>query len=144
MSEPKRLWEYDHPYYCSESNYYSNKCHSDWDSWADFIAEFGASDMDMNLVFRWDWKVGEEGEEDEGEHTLHVFFMGQRKGLFFATLTHVTPDDEPAVRAWLTERAAHMRLLWAPLLDAPQPVPQVEQPPARADGQQHGDDGEGV
>lgn len=26
----------------------------------------------------------------------------------------------------------------------PQPVPHVEHPPARADGQQHGDDGEGV
>ena len=54
-------------------------------------------------------------------------------------------------------RAADARTAWQPragvsvgewvrarLEHVPQPVPHVEHPPARADGQQHGDDGEGV
>ncbi|SCK20289.1 hypothetical protein YUYDRAFT_02112 [Streptomyces sp. ScaeMP-e48] len=121
------LWETDHPYYCTEGNYYRNGNHLTYDSWAAFHAEWGGLDPDMNLVFRWDWQRAdpadyayelEQGEELPGD-TLKVFWVLQRKAILRSTECAITEADEPAVRAWLTERAAHMRLLWEPLLPAP-------------------------
>ena len=43
--------------------------------------------------------------------------MLQRKAMPFSHIIAVTEADEPAVREWLTKKAAHMRTLWAPLLD---------------------------
>lgn len=121
------LWETDHPYYCTEGNYYRNGNHFTYDSWADFHAEWGELDPDMNLVFRWDWQRADPAdyayELEHGEElppdTLQVFWVLQRKAILRSTECAITEADEPAVRAWLTERAAHMRLLWKPLLPAP-------------------------
>ncbi|WP_406143255.1 hypothetical protein [Streptomyces anulatus] len=127
------LWETDHPYYCTEGNYYRNGNHLTYDSWADFHAEWGELDPDMNLVFRWDWNTPDptdycppdcaghkDGDCDEAPGpTLQVFWVLQRKAILRSTECAITEADEPAVRAWLTERAAHMRLLWEPLLPAP-------------------------
>jgi hypothetical protein len=52
----KHLWEVGHPYYCNEGNFYERGMHEVYDSWANFIADWGDTDPDMNLVFRWDWK----------------------------------------------------------------------------------------
>lgn len=129
-----RLWEIDHPYYCSESNYYSNGCHTSYGSWEAFHESEGDADFDMNLVFRWDWKPNDYIEDETPENlrayadrfgdrdhawTLQVCWMGQRKGLYRCTEVKVCKADEPAVRAWLIERAEHMRKLWEPLLDLP-------------------------
>jgi hypothetical protein len=122
MSDIPHLWEADHSYYCNEGNYYSGECGTEWKSWAEFLAEFGASDMDYNLVFRWDWKEG----EDEGATTFNgdvnyrngrllIFFMGQRKGLFFWHDIQVCRADEPAVIEFLRPRLAHLISLWEPL-----------------------------
>lgn len=40
------LWEVDHPYYCSEGNYFSNDCHADYGSWQNFAEEEGENDVD--------------------------------------------------------------------------------------------------
>lgn len=112
MTDTKHLWEYDHPYYCNEGNYYSNECHHTFCSWEDFYVGWGDSDMDMNLVFRWDWTI----DEETGEHSLFVGFMGQRKGRYQSCRVTVVPEDEDTVRAWLTVRAKHMVAVWAPLL----------------------------
>lgn len=109
-----------HPYYCTEGNYFSNDCHTEYDSWADFAGEEGDSDLDMNLVYRWDWRLPDpEDGEDALPERLLLFYMGQRKALARTVEVAVTADDEPAVRAWLTTRAEHLRSLWAPLLDGP-------------------------
>ncbi|MFI6302147.1 hypothetical protein ACIBCH_09770 [Amycolatopsis thailandensis] len=128
------LWEFDHPYYCSESNYFSNGYHTEYGSWEEFVDCEGDNDFDMNLVFRWDWKSNEFLEVDtvearreyaarfgDRDHawTLSVFWMGQRKGIFRCTDVKVCKANEPAVREWLTLRAEHMRLLWEPLLADP-------------------------
>lgn len=119
----KHLWEIDHPYYCTESNYFASGLdnrESKFDSWADFIAEWGDADMDYNLLFRFDWippkeeDIDEEEDEHEG-HTLKIFWMGQRKGLYQWSNVQVTPEDEPAVREFLTERWQHLKKLWEPL-----------------------------
>ena len=119
-----RLSEVDHPYYCCEGNYYKAGHHSRYDSWAEFVENGGLlydGDLDLNLLFRWDWIAPDpslyaEGEEVSTEHTLSLFFMIQRKGFNLSVDVEVTPDDEPAVRAWLEVRAQRMREMWAPLI----------------------------
>ncbi|WP_424863080.1 hypothetical protein [Streptomyces sp. MMS24-I29] len=122
----QHLWEIDHPYYCTEGNYYKNGNHLTYDNWADFHAEWGDLNPDVNLVFRWDWQRADPAdyayELEHGEElppdTLQVFWVLQRKAILRSTECFITEADEPAVRAWLTKRAAHMRLLWEPLLPA--------------------------
>lgn len=129
MPEP-HLWEIDHPYYCTEGNYFVSgtrwdEVHNEYDSWSEFLEEWGDSDHDMNLVFRWDWKRDdgefvEEGEEPEPDK-LHVYWVLQRKAILRSTVCVVTEADEPAVRTWLAERAKTIAAIWAPLaLAAPE------------------------
>jgi hypothetical protein len=119
------LWEVDHSYYCSETNYFSNECHTRFRSWADFLSEEGDSDMDMNLVFRWDWREGAGWDLREFNGDMHyrngrlcLYYIGQRKGLFRCVEVEVCRADEPAVREWLTPRMEHLFALWEPLRSA--------------------------
>lgn len=120
MSET-RLWEIDHPYCAMQGNYFSNDYHVEYASWAEFIEEQGGSDLDMNLVYRWDWQVPDPDDyEIPGEtmraETLDLFYVGQRKALHRSVSVEVQREDEPAIREWLTVRAEHMRRVWEPLL----------------------------
>lgn len=108
------LWEEDHPYYCNEGNYYKAGQHYLMESWQEFMTEMGTSDPDMNLLFRWDW-LGPDAEDERDEHVLMLFFMMQRKARALSYAVKVTPADEPAVLAWLTERAKTITALWLPL-----------------------------
>lgn len=138
----QRLWEVDHPYYCNQGNYFDNGCGEKYTTWADFYSEMGGSDPDMNLLFRWDWQEceydGDEHDDDcdlgkncprrrcASDHNyrggeLLLFWMGQRKGLFFYSVVQVCRADEPLVRAWLQGRLAHIMKLWAPLAPAKSP-----------------------
>lgn len=116
------LWEADHPYYCSESNYYSNEPHQSYATWANFLAGFKDSDTDLNLVFRFDWREGEDwgasnfnGDPYYRNGTLQIFFVFQRKGIFACHEISVCRADEPSVVEFLTSRWAHMQKLWEPL-----------------------------
>ena len=121
--ELKRLWEVDHSYYCSDSNFYKNDVGQRYDSWADWIGAWDSADLDMNLLFRWDWI-----EPDPADYTLApsdgetplgpqmwLFYILQRKGIYMPHMVCVTRDDEPAIRSWLQPRMAHIVDLWAPL-----------------------------
>jgi len=126
--EPKPLWAAKHSYYCNESNYYvqASETVQEFGSWADFIAAEGDADLDLNMVFRWDWHS--DRGEDEGKaarkkaeadpyyraETLQLSYMGQRKGIYRCVLVSVCRADEPAVRAWLQIRWDYMKKLWAP------------------------------
>lgn len=141
------LWEIDHPYYCSEGNYYRSDHHNRFESWADFAqpARFLSRepftegnvlydwDDDLNMLFRWDWKKADpedyylkpgdpDDESDafaEAQKTdlLLLFFMHQRKAKNSSAEVRVTDADEPAVRQWLEGKAQYMRKLWEPLLE---------------------------
>lgn len=128
MSEVKHLWDVDHPYYCNEGNYFARgtECSSHHQRWQDFIAAEGDGDLDMNLVFRFDWDAPHEDEDPEKpivwqgdeyyrDSVLKLFYMGQRKGLYRWVTVDVCRADEPAVREWLNIRWEHMRKLWEPL-----------------------------
>ena len=123
----KHLWEANHPYYCNDGNYFSNDTVFYYNSWSEYLDEFGDADRDMNLVFRWDWKIpdpndydlaGEFGEPEElpVEETLHLYHMGQRKGAFYVHIVDVERSDEESIREYLTDYAEHLKKIWEPLL----------------------------
>lgn len=121
----KHLWEAKHSYYCNEGNYFSNESvERTYSSFADFLSKEGDSDMDYNLLFRWDWKE----ENDDGESNfngdvyyrngeLKLFWMGQRKGLYRYSIVDVCRADESAVIEFLKPRMLHLFSLWEPLAE---------------------------
>ena len=130
----KHLWEINHPYYCTEGSYWIpgnrwHEVHQEHGSWEDFLSDWGDSDLDMNLLFRWDWdrsdpddytyELEENPEFEVPADTLKLFYFMQRKARNMSIEVAVTEADEPAVREWLTIRAEHMRTLWEPLLGEP-------------------------
>ena len=117
------LWEIDHPYYASQGNYYARPdegLHAEFSSWAEFYEDQGDADLDMNLVYRWDWTVPDPNDYEDGEElppeTLDLFYVGQRKALLRSVSVEIQREDEPAIREWLVVRAEHMRRVWEPLL----------------------------
>lgn len=123
------LWEANHPYYCSESNYYSNEPYTKHDTWPNFLAEFKNSDTDLNMIFRFDWKEDDEdgkntfnGDPYYRNGTLQIFFVFQRKGIFACHEISVCRADEPSVIEFLTPRWKYMQALWEPICPAPAEV----------------------
>ena len=113
----RHLWDVDHPYYCAESNWYSNEAYLRYDSWAEFIGDWGDLDLDLNHVFRWDWH---EPDEDNTQARLQVFVMLQRKGLFKPIdIFGMKVEDEPSVREWLEKHWDKIGEMWAPIADLP-------------------------
>lgn len=117
------LWEIDHPYYCQDSCYFSAKSIlAEYASWADFLGAEGKDDFDLNLLFRWDWKLGDDHELPihadpsyrDGE--LDLFFMIQRKGYHRVARVKVCRDEEAAVRKWLKVRFDYLKEVWAPIV----------------------------
>lgn len=119
----KDLWEFEHSYYCNEGNYFNNDCGKKYKSWQDFHVEMGDSDLDMNLLFRWDWtekdpETGEctyNGDDNYRNGTLKIFWMCQRKGLYLYSLISVCRSDASNVRIFLFERWNHLQLMWRPI-----------------------------
>ncbi|MCL7377424.1 hypothetical protein [Streptomyces sp. 35G-GA-8] len=117
-----RLWEIDHPYYCTEGNFYarpSDGLHTEYPSWAAFYEDWADTDPDLNLVFRWDWKRPNPDDYEDGEElppeTLAVYWVLQRKAILRSTECVIDRADEPAVRTWLTDRARTIAAIWAPI-----------------------------
>lgn len=130
------LWEPDHPYRAEEGNYRCprnrrDEVHQEHDSWAEFAytstdwmdpkGTYFDSDPDYNLLYRWDWHIPDPADYEPGEEipgqTLRLYFILQRKADCRSVFVHnVTAEDEPAVRAWLTERAKTIRAIWAPII----------------------------
>ena len=104
----------DHPYYCSESNYFSNEAGATWETMTDFLAEFEDADVDMNLVFRWD--VHQRDEENPGRCWAEVFMMAQRKGIFAPhQIKHINEEEALRFRAYLEKHWQRLQEVWSPL-----------------------------
>jgi hypothetical protein len=113
------LWEVEHPYYCNLGNFYSNDCGQRYNSFDDFLGEWGDADMDYNLLFRWDWREAEyyreSNDEDVRTHDiLEIFWMLQRKGAYTFCEIKVTKDEEQKVINFLRPRWEYMARLWRP------------------------------
>lgn len=118
---PRHLWEYDHPYYCAEGNYFKAGQHERFGSWEEFAAgtSFFGGDRDQNLLVRWDWHSWRRHPDpslrgdDPDELVLH--FVLQRKALLCSAGIAVTGDDEPAVRRFLQECGKVLAAIWEPV-----------------------------
>lgn len=116
------LWEVEHSYYCAESNFYSNEPYTKHDTWHSFVSAFAESDLDMNMVFRFDWREHKDdgaapfnGDIYYRNGVLQMFFVFQRKGIFACHEISVCRADEPAVIEFLRPRWEYMRELWQPV-----------------------------
>ena len=97
-----------HPYYCSDSSYYSLGFNTTFSNWEEFYVGMGKSDLDMNLVFRWDVCQG-----DDGNYCMEIFIIHQRKGRFVPfMIDRVTDEDVPKILEYLKERQDHIKKLW--------------------------------
>lgn len=110
------LWEPKHPYYGPEA--FGEDC-TKWHSWAAFFEALGKCDVDLNLVWRWDWLCEEESAEPSTE--LHLFMCHQRKSRHVEHVIAVRPDDEPGIVAYLAKHWETMQAMWAPFTDAESP-----------------------
>ena len=117
----RSLWEVYHSYYCNEGNYHMRGCGREFKRWQDFHAEMSSSDMDLNLLFRWDWYEKDDngnftftGNENYRNGKLKLFWMEQRKGLYHYQIVDVCRADEPLVREFLQSRWLHLQSLWLP------------------------------
>jgi hypothetical protein len=121
MTLMSHLWEAKHSYYFSQGDL-RGMDETVFESWGEFLAEFGDADNDYNLVVRWDWREGEDNDltayngDDYYRHArLRVCFVAQRKGFCWYREAKVCRADEPAIRAYLEPRLAHLRALWEPM-----------------------------
>lgn len=122
------LWEVDHSYQCNEGNYFTNDSSlgPHYKSFAEFLEEWGGpdTDLDYNLVFRWDWDEGDadsrasdfKGDVNYRNGIFKVFHLLQRKGIYTWATVEVCRADEPAVREYLKPRLEHLMRLWSPMI----------------------------
>jgi hypothetical protein len=122
----KHLWEYEHAYYCNDENWYDVKCALQYNSWHEFLDDFGWSsimpdlpktplDMDYNMLFRWDCElVKDDNDEPTGDIVLKLYWMQQRKGKFMSTRISISEEDELEIIQWLSPFWDYMKELWIP------------------------------
>lgn len=105
-----------HPYYCSESNYYSNDPACAWDTATDFLNEYEDGDVDMNLVFRWDIQQKTDNNDNPvGVYSASIFMMHQRKGIFAPHYIRVVlPSEAQRLKDYLEKHWKTMQAIWAP------------------------------
>lgn len=100
-----------HNYYCSDSNYYSNKAGHHYDTFKEFYSDWNDVDVDMNLIFRWDVY-----KRDNGSFYSQVFIIHQRKGIFNPIyISSIGEDDlnpflELMAKHWVT-----LKQIWTPI-----------------------------
>jgi len=104
-----KLYEIDHPYYCSEHNYRCSGIQShtvvfQYDNWEAFKeSSWFDSDLNWNLLFRFDWRdqLNEDGTDTQNGQ-LCLFWLLQRKGDFNSCIiSNMKIENEPEVREWL-------------------------------------------
>ena len=108
-----------HPYYASDSNYYSTSARVVWHTMSDFLDEFEGDDVDvdLNLVYRWD--VRERYDDDDnplGMYKAEVFIIKQRKGIYMPNIIdHVYEADVSRFIEYLQPHQETLRAMWEPL-----------------------------
>lgn len=115
QSALQRLVSCDHPYYCSESNYYSNEASQRYETATEFLDDFESADVDMNLVFRWDVNPNGKTGADAGRYCAEIFMMLQRKGIFKPIyIAHINEAEAERLEQYLAKHFETIKALWAP------------------------------
>jgi len=119
METLKRL-AVKHPYYCSDSNWYSNDANEKYSNMTEFLNAWEDADVDMNLCFRWDITADDEESEKAGRYKAEVFIMIQRKGIFKPMYIESVNEIE-AIRfeAYAKKHWETVVKLWNPLSNVP-------------------------
>lgn len=107
----------NHPYYCSDSNYYSNEPFQNYDTMTDFLEDFEDADIDMNLCFRWDIKQNlDDDENPTGGYCAEVFLMLQRKGIFKpCIIDSVSEEEAERFKAYAKLHWQTLAAIWNPI-----------------------------
>lgn len=107
-----------HPYYCSDSNYYSREASETYETMTEFLDEFEDADEDMNYVFRWDIRPRGEGKESKKaqRYRAEIFMILQRKGIFKPIeVKHVNEQEAERFKAYLHKHWDLTKKLWEPI-----------------------------
>jgi len=105
----------EHPYYCSGLNYYSNEPSQTWETMSEFLDEYEETDIDMNLVFRWDIRPRDE-ENSAGRYCAEVFIIHQRTGIFSPHLIkHVNEEEVERFRKYAEKHWKTLCNIWKPI-----------------------------
>jgi hypothetical protein len=100
-----------HPYYSSDSNYYSKDAAQTHETWQGFYEGEKNLDIDLNLCFRFDVKH----DEETGLYCAYVFIIQQRKGIYRpVTIYSVTEEDVPTMIEYLQRHYDKIKELWQP------------------------------
>src|SRR5512138_2895455 len=120
----KKLYEVNHSYYCNDRNYFSADQDFQYASFDEFLSDWHGFKtgnpyvINLNMIFRWDWKAADPEDVEEGEELpsdeLCLYIMKQRKGIFTAVRIKVNKDEEPRIREWLTPFFEYVKALWEP------------------------------
>jgi len=107
-----------HPYYCSESNYYSSDGAMHFETMSEFLDEFEPFDVDMNLCFRWDIRLRNECyDDDEGGYCAEVFLMLQRKGIFRpCSIARVSEEEAARFESYALKHLETIKAIWSPMI----------------------------
>lgn len=97
-----------HPYYCSEGNYYSNGCYDEYESFDDFLADWGDSDIDYNRIHRWDISLG----DDDCKPEVSFYYILQRKAIARSCHFPYDPADDSRIRDFLRPHKELNDILW--------------------------------
>lgn len=112
----KSLFEYQHPYYMTEGNYFASSrdgCHFNFKTLEDFLAEWGEADLDYNRVHRWDLSEDtDENDQPLGTWTFKVYYVLQRKANLISCHVTVNKQDEDQIKEFLKPHAEANAKLW--------------------------------
>lgn len=107
----KNLWEYEHPYYMQEGNYYESNFHQCYETWDDFIKDRGNDDIDMNRIHRWDFNINLEGSK------VFFFYIKQRKAIVHSVEIKIKLYEQDLIKEFLKPHAELNNKLWAGVLN---------------------------
>lgn len=94
----------DHPYYGTGS-------HGErYATFQQFYDDTAGYDVDLNLCYRWDVALGE-----DGNYYAHLFTILQRKGRITAHhIDRLTESDIPLLQEYLKPHIEKLKELWKP------------------------------
>lgn len=114
MSNLLKKLSVEHPYYASDSNYYSNEAGETWQTMTDFLTEYEDADVDMNLVYRWD--IIKKDNTNPKEYYVEVFIIKQRKGIYSPNyIENINEEEAIRFKKYLRKHWQTMQKLWEPI-----------------------------
>lgn len=111
----ERLVSCEHPYYCSDANYFSNEPKQRYETATEFLDDYESADIDRNLVFRWDVEPRGETGAEAGRFCAEIFMIQQRKGIFKPIyIAHINDTEAARFEQYLAKHFETIKALWAP------------------------------